>query len=100
MDQYTIAAEILGSPGRMVSASKVDYSRENPNNTVVFNSNVCTKEGKIWYGDIDVTKDAGKLVELADALDEHIYVIREMDGRFENEAKPKLDTAVYTTEVK
>lgn len=97
MDQYTQAVEILGAPGRMLSASKIDYSRENPNNTVVFNSNVCTESGKLWYGDIDVTEDEAKLRKLASALGERIYVIREMDGRFENEGKPKLDSAVYTS---
>lgn len=97
MDQYTQATEILGMPGRLVSASKSGYSTQYPNNVVVFNSNVCTKNGKIWFGDIDVTKDEAKLKELAEALGERIYVIREMDGRFENEAKPKLDNAVYVS---
>lgn len=95
MDLYKKAVEILGMPGRMVSASKSGYSTAHPDNIVVFNSNVCTESGKIWYGDIDVTLDEAKLKELAEAIGERIYVIYEMDGRFENEAKPKLDDAIW-----
>ena len=104
MDAYTtalnggqIAAGILGMPGRMISASKSMYSTAYPGNVVVFNSNICTKEGKIWYGDIDVTLDEAKLNELADAIGERIYVLREMDARFENEGIPLLDKAVWSS---
>lgn len=80
--------------GRMVSASKSDYSCRFPTHVVVFNANVCTKtHGKIWHGDVDITKDEAKLIELAKALGEDVYVLREMDGRFENEGEPKLDSA-------
>lgn len=80
--------------GHMVSASKSDYDRRYPKNVVVFNSNVCTKtHGKIWYGDLDITKSEAKLIELAKALGEDIYVLREMDGRFENEGEPLFDRA-------
>ena len=97
MNQYIIASEILGVCGRMISASKCDYSRTYPEHVVVFNSNICTESGKIWYGDIDVTLDEDKLKLLADELDEKIYVIYEMDGRFDNEGSPKLDNAVWTS---
>ena len=97
MNQYIIASEILGVCGRMIDASKSDYSRAHPTHVVVFNSNVCTKNGKIWYGDIDVTLDEDKLKLLADELDEKIYVLYEMDARFDNEDSPKLDNAVWTS---
>jgi hypothetical protein len=38
-----------------------------------------------------------KVVALAEALGEKLYVLREHDARFENEANPKLDKAVYVT---
>lgn len=97
MDKYEQATEILGMCGRMVDASKSDYSRAHPGHIVVFNSNVCTEDGKIWYGDIDVTLDKAKLIELAKAIGKDVHVLYEMDGRFENEGTPQLDKAVYST---
>lgn len=98
MDKYQIAKDILGMPGRMLSASKSDYSSQNLGHIVVFNGNVCTEaDGKIWFGDLDVSKDEDKVKALAEALGEKIYVLYEMDARFENEAKPLLDRAVYET---
>ena len=63
-------------------------------NLTVFNANVCTAAGKIWYGDLDVTRDEHMLRALAELLGEKVYVLREMDARFEDEANPKLDKAV------
>jgi len=91
---YETIAGILGHAGAMISQSKSDYSRRFPNNVVVFNGNVCTKgHGKLWHGDIDATKSEDKLKKLAAALEEDVYVLREMDGRFENEEKPLFDKA-------
>ena len=86
--------EKIGWSGRMMSGSKSGYRMSNPNNLTIFNSNICTKDGKIWWGDIDLTKSKADLLEIAEATGEEIYVLFEMDGRFENEASPKLDKAV------
>lgn len=83
----------LGFPGKMISASKSGYSQRFPENLVLFNSNVCTDEGKIWWGDIDVTKSRENLSELAKEMGKTIYVLFEMDGRFENEKEPKINRA-------
>jgi hypothetical protein len=89
------ASKILGMNGRMISGSKSGYSKHYPKNLAVFNANVCTKnEGKIWYGDIDLTLDHEQLSELAKSLENDVYVLYEMDARFENEASPKLENAV------
>jgi hypothetical protein len=93
-DGYMKSQEILGHCGKMLSASKTGYFQRFPGNVVVFNANVCTADGKIWFGDVDVTKDEEKLKALAEALGEKVYVLREMDGRFDNEGAPKLDRAV------
>lgn len=98
MDKYEQATEIFGMCGRMISASKGDYCRSHPKNIVVFNSNVCTEDGKIWYGDIDVTLDEDKLKQLAEAIGETVYVLYEMDGRFDNEETPAIDKAVWTSQ--
>lgn len=87
---YEKAEEILGRCGRMVSSSK----RGVPGHIVVFNANICVAAGKIWFGDMDVTKDEAKLKALAEAIGERVYVLRESDGRFDNEDSPLLDQAV------
>lgn len=90
------AFNILGYPGRMISGSKSGYMTSHPNNQVVFNANVCTDAGKIWFGDLDVTLDGEKLQQLANELHCKIYVLREHDGRFDNEDRPRLDKAAAT----
>lgn len=90
--------EILGYHGKMISGSKSGYSSSHPKNLPVFNSNVIASLSgelvKIWYGDIDVTLSIGKLKELSAALETEIYVLREMDARFENENDPKIENFV------
>jgi hypothetical protein len=86
----------LGWPGRMISGSKSGYRDRNPNNLVVFNSNICTDAGKIWFGDVDVTADLNVLCEAAKSSNSKFYVLYEMDGRFENEERPRIDRAIVT----
>jgi len=72
--------------GRMISGSKSGYSGRNPENIIVFNGNIITKaHGKIWFGDIDVTKDFDKLKEISNEIKQDLYILREHDARFENE---------------
>ena len=77
----------------MISSSKYGYCQEHPNNLAVFNANVCIDEGKIWYGDIDVTKSQEKIQELANIINKKVYILFEMDARFETELNPSLDSA-------
>jgi len=82
----------LGPIGAMICGSKSGYHRMYPNNFTIFNANVCTKEdGKIWYGDIDITLSKDKLHELAIEINKDIYVLYESDARFENENNPIFD---------
>jgi hypothetical protein len=90
----TLCEEILGIRGRMISGSKSMYRRAYKDHLVVFNANVCTRNGKIWYGDLDITLDTERLQKLADTLDETIYVLYESDGRFEHELNPRIEDAV------
>jgi len=83
--------KLLGMYGKMVGMSKSGYLANNKENLVVFNANVCIKEnGKIWFGDIDVTKEQESLEALAIQLDTDIFILREMDARFDNEDKPEF----------
>jgi len=73
--------------GRMISYSKSEYRDHFPDNKCVFNANIVTKsEGKIWYGDLDITVSFEKLQKIAAALGEPLYVLREMDARFGTES--------------
>lgn len=88
--------ETLGYSGRMISFSKTGYRERHPDHVIVFNANVCLAAGKLWHGDLDLTVDEPKLVELARCLGETVFVVYEYHGRFENEDTPLLDQAVYS----
>ncbi len=78
-------------PGRMISGSKSAPK----GHVFVFNGNICIKsKGKIWFGDLDLTTDAQKLGALAKEMREDLYILREHDARFSNEANPKYENAV------
>ena len=86
--------------GRMLSGSKSGYMNTNPNNEVYFNANIFTRKGKLWWGDLDITIDRDKLQTIADAMETKLYVLREMDGRFDNEDISEIQImkkAVFTT---
>lgn len=88
--------ETLGSPGRMVGLSKPHYDARHPDHVTVFNANICLDHGKVWWGDLDLTLDEPRLVELAARIGETVHVLHERDGRFEHEHKPLLGHAVYS----
>jgi len=72
--------------GRMIGGSKTFYTQAHPNNEVHFNANIFTQgQGKVWYGDLDLTNDMGHLKSIAKQLNTTLYVLREMDGRFGTE---------------
>lgn len=79
--------------GRMISGTKTAPK----GHVCVFNGNICIKsKGKIWFGDLDLTRDAQKLSELAKAKGETLYILKEKDARFKNEAAPLYENAVAT----
>lgn len=94
--------EKLGWPGRMISGSKSGYCKAHPENFAIFNANLCTKNEKIWYGDLDLTLDKNILSEIAVKMNETLYVFFEMDARFENEDKfdVKNAAAMFTSDGK
>lgn len=72
--------------GRMISGSKSGYVDMYPDHKVIFNANIITKNrGKIWHGDLDITMDMESLENISKELEEDLYILREMDARFENE---------------
>jgi hypothetical protein len=82
--------EKLGYPGRLISGSKSGYRNAHLENLTIFNANICIDEGKVWYGDIDVTKSKVGLQEIVDKTNKTLYILFEMDGRFEYEERPIL----------
>ena len=85
-DMYKLFGDNGFMMGRMISGSKSSYMQLYPKHVVVFNANIVTKSrGKVWFGDLDLTLDEAKLKIVASALKEPLYVLREMDARFENE---------------
>jgi hypothetical protein len=49
---------------------------------------------------LDLTLDGEKLDKIAESLGEKLFVVREMDGRFENESLSEIKVmqrAIYTT---
>jgi hypothetical protein len=89
--------------GRMISATKSSYIKNNPGHEVYFNANVfILGEGKIWYGDLDLDKDTEKLKFVAAELGKSLYVLKEKDGRFGREklSDPEiLELAVRKVEI-
>ena len=76
-------------PGRMVGWSKSVYMKRNKGNEVYFNANIFVLgEGKIWFGDLDLTFDRPMLEEISTATGKKSYILREQDGRFGNDELP------------
>lgn len=75
--------------GRMISGSKSFYTRRHPDNFVLFNANIISKNvgEKVWYGDLDLTEDFDKLKELSEEMSDEFYFLYEMDARFEESKK-------------
>lgn len=90
-------------PGRMISGSKSRYREMYPENEVYFNANIFVLgEGKIWHGDLDVTRDKEVLQEIAREIGKDLFILREMDGRFENEKRTDpeiIKNAVHKIEI-
>lgn len=71
---------------RLVSGSKSFYRELHPKHAVLFNANIIDEKlGKIWHGDLDLTIDGKKLKDVASELNTTLYILSEMDGRFEHE---------------
>ena len=78
MDEVFLAAGLR--TGRMVGDSTPLYLREHPGHVVVFNATVVDEHGRaLWSGDLDLALDAPRLVEVASALRQPLYVLFDRD---------------------
>lgn len=79
---------------KLLSGSKSFYRSKFPENKVYFNANIFIEGiGKVWYGDLDITLDSGKLQEIANQIKKPFFVLSEMDGRFEFQDRKDYKTA-------
>ena len=95
---FQIIEREIGFSGRMISGSKTLYNNQHPDNIVVFNANIFIdglNPPKIWYGDIDITKENTKLYLIAKEIGANIYILREHDGRFDKENNPDFKKVAY-----
>jgi hypothetical protein len=83
--------------GRMISAHKTPPK----GCRCVWNANlVSPTQGKVWYGDLNLTREGDKLKLVSIAAGEPLYVLGEMDCRFETENDPVevlAEKAVWNT---
>jgi hypothetical protein len=83
--------------GRMLSGGKHAPMGQR----CVWNANaIIRSQGKIWYGDINLTKEGKKLKKISNIIGEPIYILREMDARFGSELNPievLIEKAVWST---
>lgn len=83
--------------GRMISGNKTSPK----GCKCVWNANVISpSRGKIWYGDLNITKEGKHLKSIAEKMDEILYVLRELDCRFDHENDPiplLISKAVWNT---
>lgn len=94
----------VGLPeGRMIDASKSFYWEKFPNNITYFDITIITlSQGRVWWGDLDITFDGSKLEQVAKELKEDLYVLRTNDVYRENENKPNeelIKAAIWSTEI-
>lgn len=88
------------SLGRMISPNK----RSPEGHFCVFNANIITRiNGKVWWGDLDLTKEGEILKKIATETGEQLYVLCEMDCRFDTEndsVHTLIKKAVWSTKNK
>ena len=84
---------LLGYPGKILTWSKRVYRKQHPDDVIVFNSNIFIEGVKMWFGDLNVTKSREVLSNFAKEYGTKMYILYELDGRFECEYNPRLENA-------
>jgi len=74
--------------GRLITGSKSSYRENHPNDLIIFNANILIQsKGKIWHGDLNITKDAKILQRICNEINEKMIIVSEMLCRFGMEEK-------------
>ena len=80
----------VGYAGRLLSMDK----RAPEGHVCVWNANIVVDGFKVWHGDLDLTADEASLQAVADEIKMPLYILYEMDGRFDNEGAPLVENAI------
>ena len=86
--------------------SKSLYRAHHSKNKIYFNANIFTEQdGKIWWGDLDITVNQTHLQDISNELGKTIYILSEHDGRFGMENRPfeelkKCAVATFNPEIR
>jgi hypothetical protein len=92
-----IVRNILGPTARMITNSKSEYVHFNPCHVVIFNADIVANNERVWHGDIDLTLDEEKLVELAQQLGTSLSVYHESKLACTSSSDPSY---IVDTEIK
>jgi len=85
--------------GRMLSPSKSAYHRAYPSNIVLFNASIADDEGRLlWWGDLDLTRDESKLVDLAQKLERRLHILFEGDGGWLDRRRIAIEAAAIVVD--
>lgn len=79
----------VGLPRGLCLGSKSGYRARHRRHYFIPNANVfCCRDGKVWWGDLDLWRHAEQLEQVARRLRCRLYVLYEFDGRFDNAELP------------
>lgn len=98
LDHGQVAEVVLGPTGRMIASTKTGYGNAHPGHVAIFNANICVAGRKVWYGDLDLTREELRVRELAAQTGLTVHVLFEQDARFRQEKEPLLAEAIYWVE--
>ena len=86
IEKYKIFRDEDLPNGRILTVLKSDYVEANPNSVIYWNANIILiSSGKVWYGDLDITKDAEALKRVSERLGETLFVLKNIDCILEAE---------------
>lgn len=77
-----------GLPVGNMLGSKSVYRNLYPNNKILFNCNIITSNGKVWWGDLDITNSLETLKSIVKQIEEPLYILQEFACRWEFEEAP------------
>lgn len=82
--------------GRLLGYSKSVYRFAYPDDKIYFNANIFTSDGKVWYGDLNLTQDEKELKKIAKEIGKELFILDEYSGRFvDKPVKELLQLAVF-----
>jgi len=85
-----IAQSILGTSGRSISGCPTLYREAHPAHIIMYNIILCTENEKLWFGDIDVTRELILLRKVSNEVKQDIYMMKYFRPRAFYDSRPDL----------